>query len=133
MPARWCLRLTLAMLMALLCYRVGVGRGFSAGFMRWPPLSQLGWVGPTTHANWDEQWRATGLSTTLGVDQGCPMSPLLFAWGLAPALDEIAAQLQSIDGSAGVSAYLYDVVVVVSPEHAATAYALVERCLGPVG
>ncbi len=92
------------------------------------------WLGRTTeHVHWDERGRAVGISTTAGVDRGCPLSPLLFALGLAATLDDIATQLRALDGSARVFAYLDDVVVVVSPEQAAGAYAIVERCLGACG
>ena len=55
------------------------------------------------------------VTATAGVDQGCPLSPLLFAIGLAEALQEISDQLVTLDASAELFAYLDDVVVVVPP------------------
>ena len=92
------------------------------------------WLGgPTVHAHWDERGVVTPVTAASGVDQGCPLSPLLFALGLAPALDAIVQQLQALDASARAFAYLDDIVVVVPPGRAEAAHDIVETCLGQCG
>ena len=92
------------------------------------------WLGRTTvHVHWDERGRASGIRASTGVDQGCPLSPLFLALGLAATLDETAARLQSLHPSARVFAYLDDVVVVVPPEQAGAAQALVGAGLAACG
>jgi len=92
------------------------------------------WLGgPTVHMHWDRQGKASFIQAASGVDQGCPLSPLFFALGLASALDNLVAALRLLDGSAQVFAYLDDVYVVVSPAHAEAAVDLVGRCLAERG
>ncbi len=86
--------------------------------MRLPELSSTvgSWLGAaTTHFMWDETGQVRTVTATAGVHQGCPLSPLLFAIGLAEALQEISDQLVTLDASAELFAYLDDVVVVVPP------------------
>ena len=48
-----------------------------------------------------------------GVDQGCPLSPALFAIGLADSLERIHASLQALAPTCRVFSYLDDIYVVV--------------------
>jgi len=94
----------------------------------------VAWLGAaTTHVMWDDTGKAHLVTATAGVDQGCPLSPLLFALGLAEALDEIAFRLEALDSSARVFAYLDDVVVVVPAPVSERAARVVEQVLGETG
>ena len=68
-----------------------------------------------------------------GVDQTCPLSPLLFSLGLAEALREIAVRLQALDAGAKLFAYLDDVVVVVPATVRGEAAKVVEQVLKDYG
>ena len=59
---------------------------------------------PTTHVFWDAEGMAHPLVASSGVDQGCPLSLLLFSLGLAASVDAISAQLRGLDGSLKVFA-----------------------------
>jgi hypothetical protein len=83
---------------------------------------------PTVHVYWDRRGKASFIEAACGVDQGCPLSPLFFALGLAPALSALAAELLLLDSSARLFAYLDDVYVVVAPAQAEAAAQAVERC-----
>jgi len=88
------------------------------------------WLGaPTVHVHWDRHGNATSIEAACGVDQGCPLSPLFFALGLAPALSALSTELLQLDGSARVFAYLDDIYVVVPPAQAEAAARAVETCL----
>ena len=88
------------------------------------------WLGaPTVHMYWDDQGGVRRVSASLGVYQGCPLSPLLFALGIADALHDIADRLLALDPAAQVFAYLDDVTVVVAPEAAEQAAAAVGEVL----
>ena len=76
---------------------------------------------------------AAPVDATRGVDQGCPLSPALYAIGTAPALETLLARLRALDPQAAVMAYLDDTYVVVAQEHAGRALALVRELFGPRG
>ena len=97
------------------------------------PTLQAWFRSQTMHVWWDRAGVAHKVKATAGVDQGCPLSPLLFALGLAPALDEIAQGLASLDASCRVFAYLDDVVVVVPAGRARAALSLVSQAFNNVG
>jgi len=66
----------------------------------------------TTHLFWGEGREGKPIQATSGVDQGCPLSPALFAIGLADPLERIRARLSNLDGTCKVFSYLDDVMVV---------------------
>ena len=68
---------------------------------------------PTTHLFWGGERHAQPITATRGVDQGCPLSPALFALGLAGPLERIQGTLATLSPRARVFSYLDDVVVVV--------------------
>eukprot|EP00973_Karenia_brevis_P078796 10936712-Karenia_brevis.AAC.1 len=82
---------------------------------------------------WDDAGVCHAVPATRGVDQGCPLSPALFALGLAATLDSVRAQLLRLDPKARVFAYLDDVVVVVDSGSAAAAAAVVGQELQRAG
>ena len=112
------------------------GAIFSAVAARVPEL--LGpacqWLGrPTTHLFWGDGLVAQDVHATRGVDQGCPLSPALFALGLAGSLDAIDARLRQLAPTARTFAYLDDVVIFVPAAHAVAAVEVVREQLGVVG
>ena len=68
---------------------------------------------PTEHLFWGVGGKGSPIRATRGVDQGCPLSPALFAIGLADALERIQGRLAAIAPSSRVFSYLDDVLVVV--------------------
>ena len=89
--------------------------------------------GVTTHWWVDAVGEASPVKAERGVDQGCPLSPALFALAVAPALARVASALRQLDADALVFAYLDDVVIHVAPEHAEAAAGLVAAEFGPLG
>ena len=88
------------------------------------------WLGrTTTHLFWNDNEDAARVRATSGVDQGCPLSPALFAIAIAGALDEIHAALQTLSPVCKVFSYLDDVMVFTPPEHAAAADQIVAETL----
>jgi hypothetical protein len=70
------------------------------------------WLGrTTTHLFWNDTEDAAWVQATSGVDQGCPLSPALFAIAIAGALGEIHAALQTLSPACKVFSYLDDVMV----------------------
>ena len=76
---------------------------------------------PTTHLFWGDNAEGLPVRATKGVDQGCPLSPALFAIGLAASLERINAQLVGVSPSCRVFSYLDDVMVVIPAAFAETA------------
>ena len=68
-----------------------------------------------------------------GVRQGCPLSPALFAIGLADTLSTINTRLQGLTPSARVFSYLDDVIIAAPSEHVEAAAALVAEELQRTG
>jgi len=66
----------------------------------------------TTHLFWDEGRVGKPITATMGVDQGCPLSPALFAIGLADTLERIRGRLAGLSADCKVFSYLDDVMVV---------------------
>ena len=80
-----------------------------------PDLARVcGWwyARATTHIYWDEVHRPHTVTAEEGVDQGCALSPALFALAVAPQVAKLEAALQQQDSRARVFAYLDDVFVV---------------------
>ena len=72
------------------------------------------WLGQSTqHWYWGGHALAAPVLAASGVDQGCPLSPVFFALGLADSLDEIHAKLTELSPDVRVFSYLGDVHVVV--------------------
>jgi len=88
---------------------------------------------PATHFMWDAAGKLHLVRNVAGVDQGCPLSPLLFALGLAGELADLQAAVRHLDPTAQVFAYLDDVVVVCAPEAAQAATDAVADKLGLCG
>eukprot|EP00973_Karenia_brevis_P074081 10295698-Karenia_brevis.AAC.1 len=82
---------------------------------------------------WDKEGTCHPVPATRGVDQGCPLSPALFALGLADSLESIRGRLLALDPKAHVFAYLDDVVVVLRADQAAAAHAVVTEELQRAG
>ena len=84
------------------------------------------WLGqPTTHLFWNDDDVAVPVRAQQGVDQGCPLSPALFAIGIAGALEEARAQLQTLAPEARLFSYLDDVMVFVPAPFAGNAIDIV--------
>ena len=66
----------------------------------------------TTHVYWDEAHRPHIVTAEEGVDQGCALSPALFAITIAPLLAKLEEVLRQRDDRARVFAYLDDIFVV---------------------
>ena len=90
-------------------------------------------TGITTHWWVDAVNEASDVRAERGVDQGCPLSPALFALAIGPALGRLAAALKRLDPDALVFAYLDDVVIHVGAQHADEAGRLVAAEFGPLG
>jgi len=88
---------------------------------------------PATHFMWDAAGKLHLVRNVAGVDQGCPLSPLLFALGVADELADLQAAIRHLDPTAQVFAYLDDVVVVCVPEVAQAAAEAVADKLGLCG
>ena len=73
------------------------------------------------------------VEATMGVDQGCPLSPALFAIGLAGPLSRIHSRLQAFSSTCRVYSYLDDVMVVVPGNFAGEALGLVVNELEGAG
>ena len=61
---------------------------------------------PTTHFYWGEERKGQPIVATKGVDQGCPLSPALFATGLAESLERIQSHLAAKSPTCRVFSYL---------------------------
>jgi hypothetical protein len=80
---------------------------------------------PVFHLFWDSDGACHSVPATSGVDQGCPLSPALFALGIADSLEAIRVRLRGLHEGAHVFAYLDDIIIVVPREIAAQAYDVV--------
>ena len=65
----------------------------------------------TTHVYWDGDGTANPITSNRGVDQGCPLSPALFAIGIADALQQINDRIGHFTSDACVFSYLDDIIV----------------------
>ena len=87
----------------------------------------------TTHFYWGEGRTASPIHASRGVDQGCPLSPALFAIGIADALEYIQSSLVALALSSRVFSYLDDIIVVVPAAVGESALDAVVRNLEGVG
>ena len=88
----------------------------------------------TTHHWWyDKQGGAKQIEAECGVDQGCPLSPALFAMAMADPLATLTAQLREVDPQVQVLSYLDDVYVVTTTENATEALSAAAKCFAPLG
>ena len=87
----------------------------------------------TTHTYWPRDGAALPVRARTGVDQGCPLSPGLFAIGIADALSRADARLTHLHPSARIFSYLDDVVAVVPAGLAARACEIVQEELTAAG
>ena len=95
---------------------------------RVPALAQVvsAWLCQrTTHLYWNDGGFGAPVSATAGVDQGCPLSPALFAIGLAAPLERIQTRLAELAPTCRVFSYLDDVMVVAPGPEAARAMKVV--------
>jgi hypothetical protein len=87
-----------------------------------------------THHWWyDGEGRGRQVLAVRGVDQGCPLSPALFAIGIAPALEELRTELRKVDERSHVLSYLDDIYIVITPEHVTKALTQVRKSFTPLG
>jgi hypothetical protein len=70
---------------------------------------------PSTHSFIDGQGEVHHVTASIGVEQGCPASPLVFAVAVHPFLVGLAAAVRSSDRHGKVVAYLDDVTVLTNP------------------
>ncbi len=68
-----------------------------------------------------------------GVDQGCPLSPALFAIAIAPALEELRTQLRRQDSGAFVLSFLDDIYVVIDPSEVSRTLETARQLFQPIG
>ena len=87
----------------------------------------------TTHYWYDGDGAARTIEARRGVDQGCPLSPVLFALAMAGPLDRLLAGLRAKDANARVLSYLDDVYIVVSASEASAALDTVRELFAPLG
>ena len=113
--------------------RQQVWEGACARLSELTPILQAWLKHPTTHVFWDSPGTATPVTASAGVDQGCPLSPLLFALGIASTLGEIDTNLKALDASCRVFAYLDDIIVVAPPRLAKEAHDIVKTGLDTMG
>ena len=75
-------------------------------------------TGTTAHWRFDAANEACDVRAERSEEQGCPLSPALSAFAIAPALPRIATALRQLDPDALVLAYLDDLVIHVEARHA---------------
>ena len=89
--------------------------------------------GATTHTFWDGQGNGLPVHASSGVDQGCPLSPALFAIGIAGALDGVNSRLAALSSDCRLFSYLDDVMVIAPRAVATQAHAVVQEELSRAG
>ena len=104
-----------------------------AGVCPFAPVAAAWLCLPTCHLFWGDNAEGLPVRATKGVDQRCPLSPALFAIGLAASLERIKAQLVGVSPSCRVFSYLDDVMVVIPAAFAETALNAVVTELEGVG
>ena len=87
----------------------------------------------TEHVWFDAEGRGRRVPAVRGVDQGCPLSPALFAIGVAPVLETLRSELRTRDGNAHVLSYLDDIHIVIAPQFAEAAVQRARELFVPLG
>ena len=76
---------------------------------------------------------ARTVTQRVGLDQGCPLSPGLFAVAVAPALQEVTREVCRIDPQAKVVAFLDDTYIVGTPAACAAGRRRFEAAMKAIG
>ena len=115
------------------CRGRGFGRGSWTGSQVWPTQPRHGCGNQRRTIFGTPTAKAHSIEAQEGVDQGCPLSPALFALGIASTLAHIDEQAKILDPRCRVFAFLDDIQVVAPPGVAIQVKDLVTRSLEGAG